>query len=300
MVLGLSGGLDSITLLSVLSGLESDKRTSWKLSAVHVNHGINAAADEWDEFCQSYCKQLGVSCTSVRVSVERGSAGGLEAAARRARYAVFDKADADWLLLAHHQNDQAETLLFNLLRGTGLAGASAMSECRGRVLRPWLAVGRGEIEAFARLHRLSWCEDESNGDVQYSRNFIRHNIFSRLSNRFPAAAKNLASASFRFAESLKLLDDLARVDLQSQAGGFPVAIKSLEALDEPRARNVLRYLLARRNVRIPSEARLKEALRQMLTAGDDRHPLILLGDHQLVRRNGRVYLESPEDSCDKR
>jgi len=197
--------------------------------------------------------------------------------------------------LAHHRDDQAETLLFNLLRGTGVAGAAAMRERSGRLLRPFLSVGRDDIMRYAAEHRLDWVEDESNADTRHARNFLRHRILAPLSQRFPAAAKNLAGAAARFAEAQDLLDDLARADLGSVTD-FPLPVATLQALDEPRARNVLRYLLARRGVPIPGEARLREALRQMLSAAADRHPALQLGRHRLTRRRGLLYIEPSTDS----
>lgn len=294
LVVGLSGGIDSVVLLHALASL---RRTG--VSALHVQHGISANADRWAHFCADYAGRLGVPCECVSVAVERDSADGLEAAARRARYRAFAASPADWIVLAHHRDDQAETLLFNLLRGTGIAGAAAMRECSGRLLRPLLTVGRDEIERYAAAHRLDWIEDESNADIRHTRNFLRHRILGPLLWRFPAAAKNLAGATARFAEAQDLLDTLARMELGTTSD-FPVSVSVLAGLAEPRARNVLRYLLARHAVQIPSEARLREALRQMLQAGSDRHPVLDFGRHRLLRRRGLIYLEPPGPSTDNR
>lgn len=287
LLLGLSGGIDSVVLLKLLAG----KVPVGRLAALHVNHGISPFAQEWEHFSLSLCKQLDIPCTSVRVDVERGSADGLEAAARRARHAVFAAAACDWVVLAHHRDDQAETLLFNLLRGCGTAGAAAMRASSGRLLRPLLSVGRGEIETYARQQGLTWCDDESNCDEKHARNFLRQSIFPALKGRFPAAAENFAKAAGRFAEANDLLDALARTDLGADQTTFPISVASLAALDEVRARNVLRYLLSSSDVQIPSERRLRESLRQMLEAGADRHPSVVLGRHRLFRRRGHLYLE---------
>lgn len=286
LVVGLSGGVDSVVLLHALAAL----RPAAALAAVHVHHGLSPHADRWAAFCGAFAQRLGVAFVCVRVEVERGSADGLEAAARRARHGVFAEFDADWIVLAHHRDDQAETLLFNLLRGTGLAGAAAMRAQRGRLLRPLLDIGRAEIEAYAVAHGLDWVEDESNHDTRHSRNFLRHRIIAPLTQRFAAAAQNLAAAAARFAEAQALLDDLARLDLGDRTE-FPVAVATLQALNEARARNALRYLLTQRGVRIPSEVRLREALRQMLAAGIDRHPAVKLGAHRLLRRRGWIFIE---------
>lgn len=290
LVVGLSGGIDSVVLLHALAACRRESPIAFTLSALHVHHGISPNADRWEAFCGDLCVRLGIPFACARVTVERGSADGLEAAARRARHAVFAATASDWIVLAQHRDDQAETLLFNLLRGTGLAGAAAMRERSGRLLRPLLPVGRADIENHARMYFLDWVEDESNADIRHTRNFLRHRILPELHGRFPAAGKRLAAASARFAEALELLDALAQADLGG-AGGFPFDAACLARLDEARARNALRYLLARHQVMIPGEARLSEAVRQMRSAGQDRHPALVFGDFRLYRRRGRIYLE---------
>lgn len=281
----LSGGVDSVVLLHALVRARSPR-----LSALHVHHGLHPHADRWAAFCADLCGRLAVPFACVRVAVERGSRDGLEAAARRARHAAFAAADADWVMLAHQRDDQAETMLFNLLRGSGLAGAAAMRERSGRLLRPLLDVDRNQIAAYARAHALAWIEDDSNSDTRFSRNFLRHEVFPEVARRFPAAAKNLAAAATRFAEGLDLLDALAQSDLGGTED-FPLSCALLAGLGEARARNALRYLLAKRGVQIPGEARLRETLRQLLEAAPDRHPQVRFGAHRIVRRRGAICLE---------
>jgi tRNA(Ile)-lysidine synthase len=290
LVVGLSGGIDSISLLHLLR--EFRPKADFSLSALHVHHGLSANADQWAGFCQELCDRWDVPMTVVRVAVERDSTDGLEAAARRARHEAYACAEGDGIVLGHHRGDQAETLLFNLLRGTGLAGAAAMASRQRRLLRPLLRVSRRDIEAYAHAHGLEWIEDESNRDTGFSRNFLRHAILTPISQRFPAAEKNLAAAAKRFAEAASLLDELARIDLAAGAADFPIRVSLLTGLSERRARNVLRYLLARRDVRIPSEPRLIELLRQILAAGPDRHPRVRFGNWEIVRRQGLIELES--------
>jgi tRNA(Ile)-lysidine synthase len=166
-----------------------------------------------------------------------------------------------------------------------------MRERNGQVLRPLLRAGRDEILDYATTYQLEWVEDESNADTRYSRNYLRHRILPLLQQRFPAAERRLAGASARFAEAADLLDELARVDLGDHPPEFPVAVAGLAALTEPRARNVLRFLLANHGVGIPSEERLAELLHQCLTARADRHPASVFGEHLLRRRAGMILLE---------
>lgn len=288
LVLGLSGGLDSVSLLHWLRRDLAPQRNP--LSAVHVHHGLSENADAWADACQSQCDALQIPLSIVRVSVERGSRDGLEGAARRARRAAFAQARGDWVVLAHHRGDQAETLLFNLLRGCGVRGAGAMRPRQGRLLRPWLGVARSDIENYARQEGLRWVEDESNADVRYSRNFLRHRILTRLSGRFPAAEERLAAASMHFAEAQELLDELARIDLAEAPAVFPLPVSTLAKLTGPRAGNLLAYLLRSSGVAVANKERLAEAVRQLLTAGPDRHPSVRFGEYYLLRRRGAVEL----------
>jgi tRNA(Ile)-lysidine synthase len=293
IVVGLSGGVDSVVLLHILSRLAS--RHDFQLAACHVHHGLSGNAALWQQHCASLCTEwnLPFSAEQVVVADERGE--GIEAAARRLRHDVFAGLGADWIALGHHRGDQAETLLFNLLRGTGLRGAAAMPPVRRgalNLLRPLLDVARQDLIAYARQHHLKWVEDESNTDTRFSRNFLRREVLPQLQQRFPGGEANLAAAARRFGEALGLLDDLARLDLGASEAGFPLPVSLFAALDEPRGRNLLRFLLATHGVGIPSEERLTEALRQLLTARIDRHPSIRLGGHALYRERGQIKLRA--------
>jgi tRNA(Ile)-lysidine synthase len=288
LTVGLSGGLDSVVLLHWLQRYLSPDL--YQLRALHIHHGLSPNADAWAEACGRLCERLSVPLVVDHVEVERGSADGLEAAARRARHAAFSKTGSDWLLLAHHARDQAETLLFNLLRGCGVRGAGAMRPRQGRLLRPWLAVGRDVLEDYAQGEVLTWIDDESNADIRYSRNFLRCRVFPIMRSRFPATDSRLTAATRHFAEAQELLDDLARNDLAGKPARFPIRLSLLNALSEPRARNLLAFLLRESGVLITGEDRLKEALRQFRTAAEDRHPSMTFGEYHIVRRRGQVEL----------
>lgn len=295
LVAALSGGADSVLLLHVLRKLSVAH--GFHLSALHVNHGISPNADGWQAFCEQLCEAWGIRFDVKRVVVERGGGEGLEAAARRARYDAFAEFDAEWLVLAHHRNDQAETLLFNLLRGTGVSGAAAMPMVRAfpgrtglRVLRPLLEVTREEIEACARSEGLSWIEDESNADVRYSRNFLRHRIFPLLRERFPGCDAALARAAAHFAEGDVLLSQLAEIDAGNALREGRIQVAELCRLDEARARNLLRHVLKSAGIAMPDSARLHEAVRQTCHAAADRQVRIDLGQCQLTRYRGELWL----------
>ena len=278
-----------MVLLHVLAGLGRGDR----LQVVHVHHGLSANADRWAEFCADYCRRLGVGFLTEHVSVNRNSALGLEAAARAARYEAFARSACAVLLLGHHRGDQAETLLFNLLRGAGVAGAAAIPAERRqqhlRILRPLLDVAREEIEAYARAHRLDWMDDETNCDTGLTRNFLRHQVFPVLAGRFPAAERNLAQAARHFAEADALLGELACLDWQLAADGDVLKLAALRELSLPRLKNLLRYRLRQLGWHAPSAARLDEFSRQLQSAGADRHPALDLAEGSMVAGRGVLH-----------
>ena len=267
-----SGGRDSAVLLHALSGLAAVGEPSFALSALHVHHGLSPQADAWAGFCAEFCGMLGVELTVARVEVPRDSGEGLEAAARRARHAVFSRCAADFLALAHHRDDQAETVLLNLLRGAGLAGAGGMPAERPQangpcLVRPLLDVPRRDIEAYARAQGLAWIEDESNADMHFRRNFLRRDIMPRLEERFPGAAASLARAAGHFAEGAMLLDELAALDRQVVAmPSGRIGLSGFNALSSARARNLLRCEWVAAGFRAPDARWIEEARCQLATA----------------------------------
>lgn len=285
---GLSGGCDSVVLLHVLVELGLAER----LDAIHVHHGLSPNSGRWADFCVAYCARLGVPCHVRPVEVDRESGLGLEAAARTARYQLFSDLAADTLLLGHHQSDQAETVLFNLLRGAGVTGAAGIPADRRlgrlRILRPLLDVSRREIEAYALATRLEWIDDESNADTALSRNFIRHEALPMLSERFPAAEKNLAQAAAHFAEADALLSELAQLDWQLAADGDALRLEKIRQMPLMRLKNLLRHRLRELRWQTPAAARLEEFARQLLSAGPDRHPALELAEGSMKAGQGRL------------
>lgn len=297
---GLSGGVDSVALLHALCHVRDGAELA--LSAIHVDHGLSGQSGQWARFCAALCAEWNVPLTVLRVDVERHSTDGLEGAARRARYDAFAGQPFDFLLLAHHRNDQAETLLLNLLRGAGVGGAAAMSphaemrlgNRRLRILRPWLDQPRAAIEDYAARHGLHWVTDESNATDQFSRNFLRTRVLPLLAERFPGGDAALARAAVRFAEAEALLDQLAQTD--AMAADRDLAAAALRQLSEERACNVLRWFLKEHGVAAPSAARLAEYARQLRQAPDARSLSLPLGARRLVRYRGRVWVEHTQPS----
>ncbi|WP_300724277.1 tRNA lysidine(34) synthetase TilS [Pseudomonas sp.] len=251
----LSGGLDSTVLLHLLAHLRQTHSLP-SLTAVHVHHGLQTAAEAWPAHCQALCDALDVPLQVVHVQVHRGAS--LERAAREARYQVFEAVtqSQDVLLTGQHRDDQAETVLFRLMRGAGVSGLAAMPRERalgqGHLCRPLLGVSRAELEAYARAQALSWVEDPSNTLTDFSRNYLRHEVFPRLTQRWPQAAASMARSAAHCAEAQGLLDELAQQDLQGADAvsdfawlGLPsLALTPLTRLSLPRQRNALRHWLA--------------------------------------------------------
>ncbi|MFH1873083.1 MAG: tRNA lysidine(34) synthetase TilS [Pseudomonadota bacterium] len=290
LVVAYSGGLDSTVLLHAANRLAGG--VSCDLSALHVHHGLSANADAWAESCTSVCRALDIPLTVIQVDVPRCSGEGIEAAARRVRHQAFDAAPADWILLAHHADDQAETVLHNLLRGAGVRGAAAMPEVRGRQIRPLLGLRRANLLTYAKRHRLTWIDDESNTDTRFTRNFLRREILPAISSRFPRASEHLAAAAGLFGEADSLLDDLARLDLGESPAEFPLPRKLFTQMPDSRARNLLRAMLKWHHVQPPDAARLAEFVRQLLTAGSDRHPRIDLERYSLWCEAGKLHFRN--------
>lgn len=287
LCVGLSGGLDSVVLLHALSGLHTSLGISFKLSVIHVHHGISPYADAWAEFCMEYCQHNGVPLQIVRVQVSRDSGEGVEAAARRARHGVFSKCDADWLALAHHRDDQAETVLLNLFRGAGISGAAGMLVERPQahgpnLVRPLLDVPRTVIEDYAAENSLRWMDDESNDDLHFRRNYLRHTVMPLLNMKFPGAQKALTRAAGLFAESAMLLDDLAAIDRAALATSTGrIGLTGFNALAPSRARNLLRYEWLSAGFRAPDARWIDEALRQLKNSGSQSETCLATADGEL-------------------
>ena len=304
LTVGLSGGIDSIVLLEIVRLLAP--RLALRVEALHVNHGLSPNADAWERFCRAHCarRRVGIECVRVKVA---GGGANIEAEARTARYAVFARVRAGIVALAHNEDDQAETVLLQMLRGAGVRGLSAMPVKRAIanrdvaghaglnspasiLIRPLLHVSRAEIVRYARRKRLRWIEDESNAADRFARNFLRSQILPRLERRFPGCRSAMARSSAHLARAGALLDTLAAVDGAEAIAGDRIRIASLRSLEPARAANLLRWFLFNRGLQAPSAVRLDEMLRQLCTDRLDARPQLELGDVTLRRFRGWIEL----------
>lgn len=297
----LSGGLDSVVLLDCLTRLRTAR--PFTLAALHVNHGLSPNAHSWAAFCRDLCCSRDVPLRIVEVCVERARGESLEAAARRVRYAVFRQHVSGILALAHHLDDQVETLMLQLLRGAGPRGAGAMPVTRVEVaghdrnepftiLRPLLQVPRSRLDAYAREAKLSWVEDESNADTELDRNYLRARVLPVIEARFPGYRKTLARSADLFCEAAGLLDELAALDGANAVRDATLDVDTLRCLSEPRARNLLRWFLRLYGAEAPNAKRVAEAVRQLVNARVDGRVRVAIGSLELRRHGGRVHLVS--------
>jgi tRNA(Ile)-lysidine synthase len=300
----LSGGIDSVVLLEVLRALS--QRLGFRLNALHVNHGLSPNADHWENFCRGHCSRRRIVFRAIKVVVH-GAGRNVEAEARAARYRAFAQHGSKIVVLGHNRDDQAETILLQLLRGAGIRGLSAMPTARflrpqesdaGRVaadphpiiLRPLLAVSRSDIERYAARKRLRWVEDESNSQERFARNFLRTQIMPSLERRFPGCYVTLARSALHIAEAGQLLNHLAQIDGRGVLDGERLRVAGLKSLGHARSVNLLRYFLFSRGVALPATRHLDEILRQLCAERQDADPLLHLGQVCLRRYRGWIEL----------
>lgn len=293
-----SGGCDSTVLLHALASLREELGAP--LGAIHVDHQLQPRSAEWAASCEATCARYGVPCVVARVDARPRAGESREAAARRARYAALAGAliPGERVVTAHHQDDQAETLLLQLMRGSGPRGLSAMPEvvpfAQGDLVRPLLGFSRAALCRFARNNALTWVDDPSNVDTVFDRNFLRREILPRLEGRWPALTEVLARSARLQAESSHLLDELAALDLREAAlspGSLSVA--RLLALEPPRRRNLLRYALRRRGLPVPGHVTLERILTEVLTARPDAEPRVAWPGAEVRRYRDALCFMAP-------
>ncbi|MFO1399112.1 MAG: tRNA lysidine(34) synthetase TilS [Burkholderiales bacterium] len=299
VAIGLSGGRDSVVLLDALAAVVP----AHSLIALHVHHGLSPHADAWASFCRDACAAHGVALAVRRVQVSPPPQASLEDVARRLRYAALvaaaREAGATTVALAHHRDDQAETLLLQLLRGAGphgLAGMPALRDDPRGVAwwRPLLACPRADVDAYAAARGLAFVDDESNARPRHRRNALRHLVFPALREAgFAAAGATLARAAEHQADALRLADDVAREDARTAFDGATLARAALRELPPHRARNLLRWFLHARGRTPPSTARLAEMLAQLAAARDDAQVRIAHDGAELGVHRGRIHVHAP-------
>lgn len=297
-IVAYSGGCDSHVLLHLLA-----QRKETPVVAVHVHHGISDQADAWVLHCKQVCADLAIPFFVLHVKVDVKKGESLQAVARDARYAALEKfvQKGDVLLTAHHLNDQAETLLLRLLRGSGPQGLSGIPRNRsfgpGHLIRPLLNISREEIMDYAYSHDLKWIDDPSNAYLGYDRNFLRHEIMPKLAEIRPGTVKAFARSAQLCAEASIILQETAKRDLVEiyDLREDALIISKLNQLSTEYQRNVLRFWLQKKSQFGMSEARISEALDQLLFAQPDASPKIRIDQLVLRRYRDKIYALPLED-----
>ncbi len=292
VLLALSGGLDSMVLLHLLASLRAS--AGFALSAAYVHHGLQTQADEWANFCQAQAAALQVDCQVCHVKLTDPQRN-IEQQARTLRYqALAGLLDADTALLtAHHADDQLETLLLALKRGSGLAGLSGIAAQKpfaGTVLlRPLLEFSRLELKQYADANQLSYVTDPSNLDDNFDRNFLRQHILPLLQQRFPAISQTTARSCQLLQQSLEYQQQQLAIDLPALQRQQQLDLTQLAKLQNPQRDLLLRHFFRRHDL-VPSAEQIREFVQVFLYSAPDAQPLLQWGDWQLRRFNGLLYL----------
>jgi tRNA(Ile)-lysidine synthase len=291
-----SGGLDSHVLLQVLASIQNKIKP--KLIAVHINHGISNDADLWVKHCQRICEDLVIEFQTFSVDLSHKSDKGTEAFAREKRYEVLGNLinSHDLLLTAHHMDDQVETILLQLMRGSGPDGLVGMPRARefskGILLRPLLDYSREEIRDYALSESLSWVEDESNKSNKYDRNFLRNRIIPELITRWPGALKTMQRAARHQAEARSLINEISGSDLDVVCESIytKVDISRFNNLSGIRKKNVLRAWIKKNKLDMPDAQIVEKIIAEVIHANTDRNPCVKWKGGEIRRYRGYLYI----------
>ena len=296
--LAYSGGSDSHVLLHAMAALR-DRYTA-SLEAVHVDHGLHPRSRAWGEHCAKVCQELGVPLEIRRLNLGPIRGESLEALARSARYEAIATLmePGEVVLTAHHRDDQAETVLLQLLRGSGIEGLAGMPLVKawppGWLGRPLLAFGRSELAEYARQQGIVWVEDSSNQELDFDRNFLRQEILPKLELRWPGLGKTLSRSARHCADAKLMIDQLASQDLAAAGrcdGGLSVEV--LTQLAPARCRALLRLWIRKQGFRTPSTSRLERILGEVLRAAPDRTPCVHWQGAEIRRYRDGLHLMAP-------
>ncbi len=292
-----SGGVDSHVLLHIMHSLK--KKLSIEVRAVHVNHSLHESSDIWSEHCQKTCNELGVDCSVLRIEEPCPAGESVESWARKCRYdLIISEMEEDAVLLtAHHQDDQAETLLLQMIRGAGPSGLSSMPVVKKKgaiwLLRPFLNHTRAVLKEYAEEHNLIWIEDDSNHSSRYDRNYLRKEIFPHLSQRWPGIVKTLSRVASHQAEVSTQLAEHGKNDLSyCSDDGHNIIVKKLLEFNYARRSNVLRCWLTSNDIAIPDEVTIKRIQLEMLEGTADKQLTLEWAGHEIHAYKDNLYIIS--------
>ncbi|HLX52696.1 MAG TPA: tRNA lysidine(34) synthetase TilS [Aquella sp.] len=288
---GLSGGVDSIVLLHILKQLKPEIN----LTAIHINHNISPNADKWALFCQKFCAALNIPLHIEKISLNRLGGESLENLARIARHNVLLQSSAEVIALAHHQNDQVETILSQLFRGSDLHNIAAMhtiSQKQGKTLwRPLLEISRKQIEEYAGEFKLEYISDESNFDTTFLRNFVRHDVIPLLTEWDNNVISKILNFNGQLQRILAITDEVSIDDLaKCYIDGQNIGVEIFKQLSINRQINLLGQFIKSNNLPLPSHKQLIEFTKQATTSNWDKKPQLKLNDiTSLVKYKDKIY-----------
>lgn len=303
IVVALSGGIDSVVLLHYLhNNFENNIR------AAHCNHHLSVHCNEWDKFCSELCKSMDIEYISIDIFLDNAS--NLEEIARKKRYKSLSSVlqQNEILCTAHHMDDQAETILLQLLRGSGVAGLSSMpiekKFGKGLLLRPFIDVPKSQIINYAAKHKLQWIEDDSNLDKSIRRNFLRLEVIPKLLKIYSELSTSLSRSARHQSQALKLIEDLALIDINKRQiidNDKRLDIGKISELEDYRIINIIRYHLRSIDFMAPSE-KIMEQIMGLLLAKEDAKPLVCWGSFEVRRYKNQLYFidsskEQVNNSC---
>ena len=289
IVVALSGGVDSVVLLHFLN-----RHYPGNIRAVHINHNLSKYSKEWSSFCENLCKKDNIKFKSIDIIIKNSS--NIEENARKKRYLSLTSEilNDEILCTAHHQEDQAETLLLQLFRGSGVAGLAAMPEKKiingSQLYRPFLNISKTQILDYASENKLNWVEDDSNQNIHFKRNLLRIEFVPKLSGVFNSLTKNIARSAKHQAEALELMHDLAELDITNYVLIVKDRLQVIPLLELPKRRlvNVIRYFIDKQNFLLPSSKVLDEII-SLLTAKADAKSIVKWHDYQVRRYRNELY-----------
>ncbi len=288
--LALSGGLDSMVLLHLMHAHLAER---YKIRAIHVNHNLHENSDAWSIFCEEQCKKMDIDLLIKSIHPESDGFG-LESKARDERYRVIrDSLNLrETLLTAHHKDDQLETILFRIFRGTGIDGLRGVipfqDDSINIIFRPLLDYSRADLERYASTNNIQWIEDGSNEDSSFDRNYIRNHIVPRIKDRWNKADNSAHRLSLIAAENIELLNEIASEDLSKEAQFNSISISNFDSHSIPRIKNMIRFLIEKNDMQMPSMYILNSGLSELMI-NDEKSAEIKWGDHVIRRFNGRLY-----------
>jgi tRNA(Ile)-lysidine synthase len=293
-----SGGCDSTALLYFANQIA--RKNKINIRAIHINHNLNKESKKWENHCKEFCKEINVDLYIENINIILKPGDSLEEQAREERYSsIYSQMNKKTLMMtAHHGDDQAETFLYQLFRGSGAKGLSSMPRIKkikkGFHLRPFLAFNKKTLEDFVELKALRYVEDLSNNNTDFSRNFIRKEILPNIKMKWPSCASTISRSAQNLSELFKLNEDLAMIDIQNflinDACKLSISVRSLEKY---RCNNVIRHWISKNNYRMPSSEQMHSIYSNVLNAGRDKVPFFLCSEYEIRRHNDYIEIMQP-------